>query len=120
MSRGAYQTVEDVDRNRLVTAYTENRDYQKVAQDLGIARQTARNIIVNFNLHGRVNRQLRGGARRQKIDAEMVDYLVAKIQVKPTSTLKELKEQMKVDLPNKPVVTHQAISKKLDGLLYTA
>lgn len=109
MSRGPYQAVEDVDRNRLVTAYTENRDYQNVARDLGIARQTARNIIVNFNLNGRVNRQLRGGTRRQKIDAEMEDYLIGEIQVKPTSTLKELKEQM-IDLPDKPAVTHQAIS----------
>ena len=67
MPRGPYQAVEDVDRNRLVTAYTENLDYQNVARDLGIARQTARNIIVNFNINGRVNRQLRG-AQRQKID----------------------------------------------------
>ena len=66
-----------------------------------------------------VVRQPRGGTQHQKIDAEMMDYLVGKIEVKPNSTLKELHEQMKVNLPNKPTVTYQAISKKLDGLFFT-
>ena len=119
MPRGNYRSVANVDRERLVNAFVEGRDYQVVAKDLGIARQTARNIIVNFCKDGRVERRPTGGRRNQKIDDEMIQYLIAKIESKPTSTLNELKQQMRVDLPNKPHVSHQAISKKLDGLLYT-
>ena len=49
----------------------------------------------------------------------MVVYLLAKIAAKPTSTLEELQEQMAIDLPSKLRVTHQAISKRLDGLFIT-
>ena len=54
MPRGNYRSVANVDRERLVSAFVEGRDYQVVAKDLGIARQNARNIIVNFCKDGRV------------------------------------------------------------------
>lgn len=119
MSRGTYNAVSDIDRQRLVDAFVEGLDYQAVARTLNISRQTARNIIVNFNMERRVERLPRGGSRRKKIDEEMTAYLLSKIEAKPTSTLKELQEQMRIDLPNKSPVSHQAISKKLDGLFYT-
>ena len=116
MPRGNYQAICNIDRERLVIAFVEGRDYQAAARNLNIARQTARNIAVHFNTTGRVERRPRGGARQPKIDGEMVDYLIGKIEAKPTSTLQD---QMQVDMQNKPAVSHQAISKKLDGLLYT-
>ena len=119
MPRGTYHAVSDIDRQRLVDAFVERRDYQAVARALGIARQTARNIIVNFSMDGRVERLPRGGSRWKKINEEMVAYLRSKIEAKPTSTLRELQEQMRTDLPTKPSVSYQAISKKLDGLFYT-
>lgn len=61
MQRGAYQTISNVDRERLVDAFIEGRDYQELARNLNIARQTARNIIVNFMRNDRVERQNRGG-----------------------------------------------------------
>ena len=39
MPRGNYRSVANVDRERLVSAFVEGRDYQVVAKDLGIARQ---------------------------------------------------------------------------------
>ena len=68
-----------------------------MARNLGIAQQTASNIAIN--------------GRDQKIDAKTIDYLVGKIEVKPTSTVKELQEQMRVDLPNKPTVTTESSAK---------
>ena len=49
----------------------------------------------------------------------MTAYLLRKIEAKPTSTLKELQEQMRLEMPNKLPVSYQGISKKLDGLFYT-
>ena len=64
-------------------------------------------------------RQPRWGERQSKINNEMVEYLLSKIESKLTSEGSlELKDQMTVDLPNKPAVSHQAISKKLYELLY--
>ena len=42
-----------------------------------------------------------------------------KIEIKTTITLKELVDQIRIDLPHKPHVTHQAASKTLDGRMYT-
>ena len=40
-----YHALSDVDRQRLVDAFVEGRDYKAVARALGKARQTVRNII---------------------------------------------------------------------------
>ena len=84
---------------------------------LGIARQTARNIVIWFRQRGDVNLGARGGAHNIKIDVEMGAYLLRKVEIKPTITLKELKEEMQLDLPDKPYVNKQAISKHLNDQL---
>ncbi len=117
--RRNYNVVNNIDRQRLVDAHRDGADYQVLAQQLGIARQTARNIVVRFQQTGTVDLQARGGARNSKIDADMEAYLVRKVEAKPTMTLKEMKEQMEIELPDKPPVSQQAISKHLDGQLIT-
>ena len=113
------EIIKQFDCKWLVRAFVEGRDYQDVARDLGIARQMARNIVVNFRTTGRVDWRPRGGAWQEKIDSQIVDYLMEKIKCKATSTLKDLHDQMWVDMRGKPAVSYQAISKKLDGLMYT-
>lgn len=117
--RGRYNVMTDVDRERLVAAFTNGRDYQQLAGQLGIARQTARNIIIRYEQRGNVHLRVRGGARNRKIDGEMTDYWIDKIEKKPTITLKELNDRVRIDLPDKPHVSHQAVSKAIDGRLYT-
>lgn len=108
-----------VDRRRLVDAYDDNSDFVQLAKDLGIARQTANSIIWRYRDTGEMEPGPRGGARRLKIDEDMIQYLLTQVERKPTITLKELQECMRTDLPAKPRVTHQAISKRLDDLMYT-
>ena len=81
------------------------------------ARQTVCNTVINFNATGWVEQHHRG-AWQPKIDGKMVDYLIDKIEAKPTSMIKELWDQKWVDMQDKPVLSHQAISRKLDGFLY--
>ena len=90
MRRGNYHALSDVDRQRLVDAFVGGRDYQAVARALGITRQTARKIIVDVKMCGRIKWRPRGGSRQKKIDDEMTAYLLSKIEAKPTSALKEL------------------------------
>ena len=56
-------------------------------------------------------------AKVYNIDNEMVQYLLNKVDYKSTIALQELNENMRIDLPNKPHVLHQALSKALDGHL---
>ncbi len=116
MNRGR---IYDVDRERLVNAFRQGRDWLNVADTLGINRQSARNIIVKFRRNGEVVQRPRGGARRIKMDQQMIEFCVAQIEAKPTITLKEINENLRTDLQDKPYVTQQCISKKLDGLFYT-
>ena len=69
------------------------------------------NIITNFRQLGDVLLRLRGGAYNWKTYDETTVYKLRKMEAKPAITLKELIEQIRVDLPDKPHVTHQAVSK---------
>ncbi len=104
-----------------VDAFVAGRDYmyQILAEQLRIPHQTARNIVIKFRQTGQADAQARGGVRRIKIDVEMVEVLLAKLSIKPTVTLKELQELLTVEMPDKPHVSTQAISQKLDGLFYS-
>jgi transposase len=119
MPRGLYTTVPDVDRERIVSAFQAGRDWLAVAEALSVKRQTARSIIVSYRQHNTVQRRPQGGHRYCKIDDEMLQFFADLIEQKPTSTLKEMVEQSRLLLPNKPQITTQALSKRLDGIFYT-
>ena len=86
MQRGHCNTVPNVDRQRIINAYINGRFFIHLADELGIARQTARDIVAVYERTGRVERLPRGGRRRIKID-EMIEFLVAQVEEKPTVTL---------------------------------
>jgi hypothetical protein len=48
MPRGAYNSVNAVDRERLLKEYNDGHDWQFLALQLGIKRQTAHYIIVTW------------------------------------------------------------------------
>ena len=55
---------------------------------------------------------------RTKIDDDIIQYHLNQVERQPIITLNELQECMRTDLPAKPKVTHLAVSKRLDGLMY--
>ena len=56
----------------------------------------------------------RGGSR-SKVDQEMVEFLVSRIEEKPTVTLIELNKDLQAALPLKLYIINQTISNMLDG-----
>ena len=116
MLRGNYAKIGNIDKQRLINAFENGRDYITAAENLGINKQTARNIIMKYRDTGRVENLYRGGNKRQKFDEEMVEFLRNRIENKITITLEELNEALRNKLPEKPYVTTQAISKRLDGM----
>ena len=63
--RGNCNVVNNIDRQRLIDEHRDGGDYQVLARQLGIARQTARNIVLRFQRTGTVDLQTRGGAYKQ-------------------------------------------------------
>lgn len=79
------------DRNHIIRAYEEGRDFISLANDLNINRRTAYRIVHVFQ---RKNRRLclpaNCGGRHKILSQEMLDCLVTFVQEKPTATLLEM------------------------------
>lgn len=117
MHRQPYSTTSAVDRQRLVTCYNNGGDWQTTAHTLGIKRQTARNIIKAYQANGRIQSLPKGGDMRSLVDGEMLNVLLSFVATKPTATLGEMRMKLLSDLPNKPSVSLNTISRALDGQL---
>lgn len=118
MPRGRYCQVSDVDRQRLIACYQQNKDWVSLAENLNIKRTTAYGIIKEWKCSGRQTRLKRGGSVK-KIDEEMLNFLIRSIEEKPTITLKEMQAKLRDGLPDKPPVSVQTLSRALDGAMYT-
>lgn len=70
MSRRKYATISDLDQQRIINAFLENRDWLYAAETLGIKRQTAKNKV-KFRRIGHLKKEPRDGNRRNKTDNEM-------------------------------------------------
>ena len=119
MPRGKYKKIDNIDRERIVSAFNEGRDWREVAEALNIERQTARNIIVNFRRSGTIHRKAQGGAHHRKIDQEMLEFVLQLIEEKSTITLQEMSDRLRAEMPAKPNITPQALSNRLEGEMYT-
>ena len=86
-----YRSVSQVDRNRLIDAYDRNEDWHVLLNQLGINESTARSITVQCRRNGRYERLNRGGARNIKVTNVIKEFMIFKVQEKPTITLKEIK-----------------------------
>lgn len=119
MNRGHYAKISLIDRERLIRCFHENGDWVSLAETLNIKRQTARGIILKYRRTGEVQPGQRGGNRPKKTDQEMVDFLLRLIEEKPTVTLHEMNARLRIQFPDKPQVSHQTISRSLDGEVIT-
>ena len=117
LSEMPYMRISSVDRSRLVRCFQQGRDWRLLAVELDIKRTTANDIIRRYVDEGRIDLNARGGVVRLKFIEEMLEALTRYVEEKPTVTLKEMQQKLMADFPAAPVVTTQAISRRLDGTL---
>jgi transposase len=107
--------VNDIEREKIVTAFRQNQDWQALAEQLGVKRQTARNIVINWRRHGRIQALPRGGNRQPSLTGEQVDAIVTWIEGQPSITLSEIRQRLMLRDVNWPACTVQTISRAIDG-----
>ena len=109
--------INQVDRDRIIDAYIEGRDYIELADTLNINQRTAYRIVLAFKRSGRRNALRSGGAPPRKITYEMVEETIRFIELKPTATLEEMRsfllEKFNIALSTTTIMRH------LDGAMIT-
>ena len=80
---------------------------------------TARSIEATYVDTGRVQMLPRGGARNVKMDGDMRNHLENIIDGNPLLTLRQMKESLQHNLPDKPVVSISSVARAVDGMLLT-
>lgn len=119
MPRGPYNTVTTKDHQRILSAYKEDQDWLLLATQLGIKRQTARNIVRIFLKDNRERALPKGGKRPKLLDASMIQCLVDFLGNKATATLAEMRVKLQQQFPFAPAVSLSTISRALDGQMIT-
>ena len=80
---------------------------------LGIKRSTAYKIVQ------RDSDKPKGGAKNVKVDNEMISFVTEKLEDNPMITIKNLNQELRQALPNKPFITDRTLSNAIDGLTFT-
>ena len=112
--------ISTVDRNHLISAFEEGRDYVQLASEIGVSRRSAYRIVRTFSQEGRRRPLPQAGGRKKLISPEMVEHLVSWIQDKPTITLEEMRGKLFATFPALPPnLSLTTISRALDGSLIT-
>ena len=83
--------VNQVERHRIIYAYTTKRDFIELTDTFGINRRKAHRFVLSFKRSGRRTDLRSGGAPPRKMTAEMVEEIVRFIEEKPTGTLEEMR-----------------------------
>ena len=120
VQRGRYNKVSNADRNRLIDDFEgEQLDYLVVADTLGVKRQTARSIVLNYIRENRREALPRGGRRRSKTGQEMKNCLQQLLDENTLLTLKQLNERLQQQLPDKPYIAVGTLARSIDGMPIT-
>jgi transposase len=117
--RGPYNKVDLKDRERIVKAYTDGRDWLTLAKAIGISPQTARSIIATFQRTGRIKQLPKGGDKRGILNEAMKQSMTKYIEEKPTMTLMEVRTKLQTEYPSLTQISLCTISRALDGLMIT-
>lgn len=110
--------ISQIDRDRLIDAYTQGRDYIELADALGVNQRTAYHIVLQFKRTGRRQSLRSGGRPPKKVTSPMLEALIAFIEEKPTATLDEMRSLLLLKFPSAPVST-STIMRHLDGAMIT-
>jgi len=109
-----------INREHLIRAYEEGRDFIKLASDIGVSRRSAYRIVRIFSDEGRRRPLPHAGGRNKVLLPEMIAYLISTIEEKPTITLLEMKQKLLSVYPGLPAsLSPTTISRALDGALIT-
>ena len=109
--------ISNEDKQRLVDAHDRGEDYVDLARQLNIKQGTAWAIISRAHRRDGVVALPRGGPRRMKLDDEIRNTLVQLVEEHPTFTLVQLKTELEILLPNKPLLSISSIARSLTGSL---
>jgi transposase len=112
--------ISDKERELIISSYEEQKDWKQVSSVLGIKINTAYKIIANSIKFGQRSRIIYDGPRNQKVDEQMNSFIIETVQENADVTLREIKQLMEQQMPDKPKVTLKTISNVLDGALYTS
>ena len=112
-----YDKISEVKR-RITEVYDQEDDYIEVARLLGAKRTSAHSLVQRFQ-QNQVVALLSGGARRVKMEDDMRDCLIDITERNPAFTLKQINEEMRILLPEKPNISIATVAKVLDGQLKT-
>ena len=113
------QNPSDQDRQRLVTAYLNDQDFIRLAEQLGIKAKTAYGIISRYRTNNQIDARVRGGDNNRKVDDEMREAISGIIERNPLVTLQEINNILRNSLPNKPIVCQSTVANTIDGMLYS-
>ena len=112
--------ITSVDREHLIKAFEEDRDFVQLASEIGVSRRSAYRIIQTFCRDARRTSLPRSGGRKRLLMPEMIEYLVSCVQDKPTITLLEMRGKLLSAFPQLPPnISPTTISRALDGSLIT-
>ena len=110
-----YKLTSAEDRARLIRASREGRDFIRLAENLGIKKTTAYNIVRS----GNPDVVRRGGPRHIKVDQEIKNFLEECLSENPLLTLNEMNKKLRERYPEKPQISLSTIKNTLDGMFYT-
>ena len=93
--RGTYNTTTVQDRERVIAAHENGRDYLNVAEALGISSSTAYSIIARHE-QGRPVAAPRGGRREERVilTENLIQNLVNIVEAHPAYTLRQIKAEL--------------------------
>lgn len=117
-----YQRISNEDKLRLIRAFRNLEDYQLLADQLGIKRGTARQIICRAMKNEdpeKIDERRRGGAHHVKVDEEMRAVISSIIGENPAATLVNINAEMRRRLPSKPQISDTHMSKVCHGMFFT-
>ena len=113
-----YQQISEETKRRIIAAYEGDEDYVLTARLLNVSRQAAWQLVRRFLNDGQVVRP-RGGARAQvtRADEEMMVVAVDIVTDHPAYTLRQINDDLRQRLPNKPQVSVATVARMLEGQL---
>ena len=113
--RGHYNTTSIADRERLIGAFDDGRDYSDLAEAMGINNSTVYSIIARHQQCLPVARP-RGGRRAEQVvlTDDVVARIVDIVEGNPAFTLRQIKDAL-----NGVDISLSSIARALDGALIT-
>ena len=115
--------ISNEDRRRIVDVHENGGDIIRLADDLGINRDTACSVIRVWMAKARVERLPQGGRRHVKVDDAMREEILRLARAKPFTTLVEIQDGLLRAFPEKRIhtstiarhLTNNLISLKIAG-----